>query len=318
MDIVALDAYAANPGDISWEGFRSLGSLTVYDRSAPDEVISRIGGAEIVLVNKIYLDESVFARTPRLSYIGLLSTGYNMVELEAAKAHGITVTNVPDYSTAAVVQHTFALLLELCAHIGHHSQVVREGAWAKNPDFCFWDKPLTELLGKTMGIVGFGRIGTAVARAATAFGMRVLASAKRQRADSGIPGAEMTDLDVLFAESDIISLHCPLTPDNRHMLRAETIAKMRDGVIIINTARGGLINEAELSAALVSGKVAAFGADVLENEPPEPGNPLVHAPNTVITPHIAWAPRETRERLYGIALDNLRAYLEGRPQNVVN
>lgn len=318
MEIVALDVYSANPGDISWDELLALGNVTMYDRTTKDKIVERIGGAEIVLVNKVPLGGDVFSACPGLKYIGLLSTGYDIIDLDAAGAHGITVCNAPAYSTAAVVQHTFALLFELCAHTSVHSSSVREGKWARCPDFCYWDTPLTELSGKTLGVVGFGKIGSAVARAATAFGMNVLACARNPRQESGIDGVQMNDFESLIKNSDIISLHCPQTAESLDMICADTIAKMRDGVIILNTARGGLINEADMSAALKSGKVAAYGADVLKKEPPAPDCPLINAPNTVITPHIAWAPLQTRERLIHIAIENVRAYLRGQPQNKVN
>lgn len=318
MKIVVLDGYAANPGDISWEPLCLLGEAAIYDHTPPEKLAERIGGAEIVIANKTPMGEEIFSKCPSIRYIGLLSTGYNIIDLDAARRHGITVCNVPAYSTAAVVQHTFALLFELCAHTGLHSESVRAGKWSQCRDFCYWEKPLIELAGKTLGVIGFGQIGTGVARAAAAFGMNVLACAKRPREASGIDGVEMTDFETLLRRSDIISLHCPLTPENANMISAGTIAKMKDGVIILNTARGGLVYEPDLAKALKAGKVAAFGADVLTSEPPEESNPLITAPNTVITPHIAWAPQETRERLINIAIENVRAFLDGRPQNIVS
>ncbi len=318
MKIVVLDGYASNPGDISWDDLRSLGDVTIYDRTPPELMLERIGDAELLLVNKTFMDDDLFSKCPKLKYIGVLATGYNTIDVKAAAGHGITVCNVPAYSTHSVVQHTFALLLELCMQTGLHSESVKQGDWSKNPDFCYWRTPLMELSGKTLGVVGFGQIGSAVARAALCFNMRVIACAARPRDSSGIDAVEMLTFDELMRQSDIISLHCPQTQSNLNMICAESISKMRDGVIIINTARGGLINEADLADALKSGKVRAFGADVLAKEPPETDCPLINAPNTVITPHIAWAPYESRARLITISIENVRLYLEGRPQNRVN
>lgn len=318
MKIVVLDGFSANSRDLSWSGLEALGALTVYDRTPRELILERMAGAQAVIINKIPMGEEVFSRCPELKYLGLLSTGYNIVDLEAASAHGVAVCNVPGYSTHAVVQHTFALLLELCMHAGLHSQAVRDGKWSACEDFCFREAPLTELYGKTMGLVGLGAIGSNVAKTALCLGMKVIACASRPRDDSGIPGVEMTDLEGILRRSDIISLHCPLTAENSGMISATAIEKMKDGVMIINTARGGLINEPDLAAALKSGKVAGFGADVLAKEPPSADCPLIGALNTVITPHIAWAPLETRRRLMDIVAENLRLFMEGRPQNVVN
>ena len=317
MKIIVLDGSTANPGDISWDELHSIGDVQIYDRSPRETVVERVGNAEILLVNKVIIDEEILSQCPRLRYIGLFSTGYNIIDLQAAKARQITVSNVPAYSTSAVAQHTFALLLELSAHTALHSEAVKKGRWSDYPDFCFWDKPLTELAGKTLGLVGFGQIGSSVAKVAVAFGMRVLACAKKPRQDSGIEGVQFADYETVLKNSDIISLHCPQTSENLHMINSNSIAKMKDGVVLLNTARGGLINEADLAKALHSGKVSGFGADVLGSEPPDKNCPLIGAPNTVITPHIAWAPLETRERLIGIALENLRAFLRGAPQNTV-
>ena len=317
MKIIVLDGFAANPGDISWDELNSIGDVRIYDRSPRETVAERIGDAEIILVNKVIIDEEIMSQCPKLHYIGLFSTGYNIIDLEAAKSRQITVCNVPAYSTAAVVQHTFALLFELSAHTALHSESVRSGRWSDCVDFCFWDKPLMELAGKTLGLVGFGQIGSSVAKVAVALGMKVLACAKHARQDPGIEGIQFTDYETVLKSSDIISLHCPQTQENLNMINIDSIAKMKDGVVLLNTARGGLINESDLAKALHSGKVSGFGADVLASEPPDKNCPLIGAPNTVITPHIAWAPLETRERLIGIALENLRAFLRGTPQNTV-
>lgn len=318
MKIVILDAYTANPGDISWEPLQALGDVTIYDRTSSDEIIKRVGDAEIVLLNKVPLNETHFIACPNLKYIGLLSTGYNIINLDSATKHGITVCNVPAYSTPSVVQHTFSLLLELSIHTGAHAATVRENKWSKSPDFCYWDAPLTELSGKTLGLIGFGQIGKAVAKVAQCFGMSVVACASKPRIDSDVEGVRMVGLDVLFSMSDVISLHCPQTADTLGMICTESIEKMKDGVMIINTSRGGLVNENDLADALKSGKVAGFGADVLTKEPPEANCPLLGAANTVITPHIAWAPLESRMRLIEVATKNVRKFIEGKTQNNVN
>ena len=316
MKIVILDAYASNPGDLSWEELAAFGDLTVYDRTAPEEVIGRIGGAEIVFLNKTPIGEAVFDACPGLKMIGILATGYNIVDIAAAKRHGVTVCNVPGYSTAAVTQMTFALLLEITQQVGLHSAAVFDGQWQRCPDFCFWNKPLTELSGRTMGLVGYGAIGQAVGKVAMAFGMRLLVTARHKKP---VPeGARFVPPDVLLRESDVVSLHCPQTAENLHLINADTLARMKPGAILLNTARGGLIDEAAVAAALKSGALAAYGADVVSKEPIAADNPLLSAPNCYLTPHIAWAPRETRQRLHHIAAENLRAFLQGHPQNVVS
>ncbi len=318
MKIVVLDDICANPGDISWDALYALGDVKIYDRTPRELLLERIGDAEIILVNKIKMGAEIFSQCPNLRYIGVLATGYNIIDTAAAADYSITVCNVPAYSTPSVVQHTFALLLELCMRTGLHSETVKQGKWHKCPDFCYWDAPLTELSGKTMGLVGFGQIGTAVARVALCFGMNVLACASKPRDSSGIDGVQLVSFQELIEKSDIISLHCPQTPDNYNMISAQSIASMKDGVILLNTARGGLINEADLAKALKSGKVGGFGADVLANEPPLESCPLINAPNTVITPHIAWAPLESRTRLINVSIENVRLFIEGRAQNTVN
>lgn len=320
MKIVILDGYTENPGDLSWEGFESLGELTVYDRTQPTsekDIIGRVGDAEIVIVNKTCITRAVLDACPNIRYIGVLATGYNVVDVAAAKERGIPVCNVPAYGNDAVGQFAIALLLEICHRIGHHDQAVRAGRWGESGDFCFWDYPLIELAGKTMGIIGFGRIGQVTGRIARALGMNVLAY-DQVTSDSGRSLAEYVSLDRLLAESDVISLHCPLFPSTMGIINKDTIAKMKDGVIIINNARGPLIVEQDLADALQSGKVYAAGVDVVETEPIRADNPLLHAKNCIITPHISWAPKESRQRLMDIAVNDLKAFLAGSPINVVN
>lgn len=318
MKIVILDGYTENPGDLSWDGFASLGELTVYDRTQNDEIISRIGDAEIVITNKTPLDENVFAKCPSIRYVGVLATGYNVVDIDAASARNIVVTNIPTYGTTAVAQFTFALLLEVCHHVWEHYLAVKAGEWARRGDFCFWNYPLIELAGKTLGIIGFGRIGQNVAKIAQSFGMNVLAVDEYQNKALENEMVRYTDMDTLLEKSDVISLHCPLLPSTKGIINSKTISKMKDGVIIINTSRGPLIVEEDLSKALSSGKVAYAAVDVVSEEPIKPDNPLLSQPNCIITPHIAWAPKESRKRLMDIAVSNLEAFLNGSPQNVVN
>ena len=301
MKIVILDAYAANPGDLSWDEFAALGELTVYDRTAQEDAAARIGDAEVVFINKVRLTDEIFAACPNLKLVSILATGYNIVDLAAAKRRGITVCNVPGYSTRAVVQMTFALLLEICQQVGLHSGAVHTGRWQTCPDFCFWDRPLIELDGKTMGIVGYGAIGSAVGTVAQAHGMKLLVTARHEKP---VPeGARFVSLPELLAQSDVVSLHCPQTAENAHMIDAGALAQMKDGAILLNTARGGLLDA---------------GMDVVSAEPIRADNPLLTAPNCFLTPHIAWAPLETRRRLQAISAENLRAFLAGKPQNVVN
>ena len=309
--IIVLDGAVENPGDLSWEPLAALGELTVYEYTAPKDVTARIGDAALILTNKTVITADIMAACPNLRYIGVLATGYNVVDIAEAKTRGIVVTNVPAYSTDTVAQFTMALLLEIALHVGHHSRVVHEGKWSACRDFAFWDYPLMELAGKTFGIVGYGSIGKAVAKLAEAFGMKVLAYSRH--------GAEdyHTELDELYAKSDVVSLHCPLTAENIGMINRETIAKMKDGVILLNTARGGLINEADLREALLSGKVYAAASDVVSTEPIKADNPLLGLDNMIITPHIAWAALEARQRLMDVATDNVRQYLAGNVQNNV-
>ena len=284
--IIVLDGAVENPGDLSWEPLAALGELTVHDYTAPQETIARIGDAPVILTNKTVISADVMAACPNLRYIGVLATGYNVVDIAEAKKRGIVVTNVPAYSTPTVAQFTMALLLEIALHVGHHSRVVHEGKWSACRDFAFWDYPLMELQGKTFGIVGYGSIGKAVAKLAEAFGMKVLAYSRHGAEDYHI------ELDELYAKSDVVSLHCPLTAENAGMINASSLAKMKDGVILLNTARGGLINESDLRAALLSGKVYAAASDVVSAEPIKADNPLLGVPNMIITPHIAWAALE--------------------------
>lgn len=310
MNIVILDGSGANPGDLTWAPFEALGHVTVYPRTDPEETLAHLGQAEIAITNKTVLDASIIAAAPNLKYIGITATGYNVVDLDAARQRGIPVCNVPAYSTDAVAQHVFALLLEITNMVGHHSCAVQEGRWVTASSFCFWDAPLTELHGKTLGIIGYGHIGQAVAKIADAFGMRVLACSRTPK-----PG--LVPMEQVLRESDIISLHCPLFQENRGMICRESIAQMKDGVILINTARGPLINEQDLADALRSGKVRAAGLDVIAQEPMAADCPLLNAPNCLITPHIAWAPRETRQRLLDIAAENLHSFLNGQTVNDV-
>ena len=316
MKIVILDAYAANPGDLSWDEFAALGDLTVYDRTAQEDAAARIGDAEVVFINKVRLTDEIFAACPNLKLVSILATGYNIVDRAAAKRRGITVCNVPGYSTRAVVQMTFALLLEICQQVGLHSGAVHTGRWQTCPDFCFWDRPLIELDGKTMGIVGYGAIGSAVGTVAQALGMKLLVTARHEKP---VPeGARFVSLPELLAQSDVVSLHCPQTAENARMIDAGALAQMKDGAILLNTARGGLLDEQAVADALRSGKLLAAGMDVVSAEPIRADNPLLTAPNCFLTPHIAWAPLETRRRLQAISAENLRAFLAGKPQNVVN
>ena len=320
MKIVVLDGYTENPGDLSWGPLEALGELTVYDRTSltdPAEAIARIGDAEIVFTNKTPLTRAVLGACPAVRFIGVLATGYNIVDVACAREKGIPVCNVPAYGTMSVAQYAISLLLEVCGHVGHHSNTVREGRWTRSADFCYWDFPLIELSGKTIGIVGFGRIGRQVGRIAAAMGMRVLATGSRPT-DEGRAIGTYVELDTLLRESDVISLHCPLFADNQGMINRESIAKMKDGVILINNARGGLIVEQDLCDALESGKVAAAAVDVVSAEPIHADNPLLHAKNCLITPHISWAPKESRQRIMDMSADNLAAFLRGEPINVVN
>lgn len=313
MKIVILDGFTANPGDLEWAAFEALGECVVHERTAPADVVPRAIDADIVLTNKTVVDAAAIARLPRLRYIGVLATGYNIVDVGAARARGVPVCNVPEYGTTTVAQAVFALLLELTNRTGHHADTVRQGRWCASPDFCYWDGTLVELSGLTLGIVGYGRIGQAVGRIGQAFGMRLLACRR-----SSVAEPEGADLETVLGASDVVSLHCPLTPETRELIDAARIDRMRPGALLINTARGLLVNEGDLAAALNSGRLGGAGLDVLSVEPPGPTNPLLTARNCVITPHIAWATRSARARLLAAAAANVAAFQRGAPRNVVN
>ncbi|MBC8768521.1 D-2-hydroxyacid dehydrogenase [Arenibacter sp. BSSL-BM3] len=320
MKIVILDGYTLNPGDLSWEKLKDFGELTVYDRTEydNDKIIETIGSAEIVFTNKTPLPKEILKKVPSLKYIGVLATGFNVVDVDTAKELGIVVTNVPSYGTTAVAQMTMALLLEMCHHVGEHNRAVKQGEWSKSKDFCFWNYPLIELDGKTMGIIGFGRIGQATAKLAQAFGMNILTAGSSKKPELETSNCKQVDMDELFANSDVISLHCPLTPETEGIINAGNISKMKDGVMLINTSRGQLIVEKDLKEALDSGKISGAAVDVVSKEPIDKDNELLKAENCIITPHIAWAPKESRSRLLNTALENLEAFLKGKPVNVVN
>ena len=319
MKIVILDGYTENPGDLSWDGLRAFGEVTVYDRTPYEtaEIIRRIGDAEIVITNKTPLCREVLDACPAIRFIAVLATGYNVVDVKAAREKGIPVSNVPAYGTASVAQYAIALLLEITSRVAYHSEAVHAGRWEHADDWTFWDYPLIELAGKTMGIVGFGRIGQTTGRIARALGMTVLASGSRET-EAGRAIAEYTDLDTLLKTSDVICLHCPLFPETAGIINKANIAKMKDGVILINNSRGGLVIEQDLADALNAGKVLAAGLDVVSTEPIRADNPLLTAKNCLITPHISWAPKEARQRILDCTAENLRAFLDGKPVNVVN
>lgn len=317
MNIVVLDGHTLNPGDLSWDALKQLGPCAIHDRTPPEEIIARASGAEVVLTNKTVLMRDTILALPELKYIGVLATGYNVVDTVAAKERGIPVTNVPDYGTPSVAQHTFALLLELAHHAGHHAQTVRDGRWTRSADFCYWDSPLVELNGLTFGVIGFGKIGRAVAKLAEAFGMHVVIHNRSRPAD--LPANyEFVNPDELFSRSDVVSLHCPLTPENKQFVNAERLARMKPTAFLLNTSRGPLLDEQAVANALNSGKLAGAGLDVLSVEPPKADNPLISARNCIITPHIAWATRAARARLMNIAVENIREFVAGRARNVVN
>jgi glycerate dehydrogenase len=320
MKIVVLDGYTENPGDLSWEGLEKLGKLTVYDRSSltdENEAIERIGDADIVYTNKTPITKNVIDACPNIKMISVLATGYNVIDYEYAKKKGIPVTNVPTYGTASVSQFAIALLLEICHHIGHHDKTVHDGKWENCLDWCYWDYPLIELDGKVMGIVGFGRIGQSTGHIAKSLGMKVLAFDKFPN-DSGKEIGEYVDLDTLLNQSDVIALHCPLFPSTKGIINKDNIAKMKDGAIILNNSRGQLVVEQDLADALNSGKIVAAGLDVVSTEPIRGDNPLLKAKNCIITPHISWAPKESRQRIMDCAVENAIAFLAGTPINVVN
>ena len=317
MKIVVLDGYAVNPGDLSWDIIRQFGDLTVYEYTAPQDTVSRLQGADIALTNKTILDAKVLDACPDLKLICVLATGYNVVDCADTKRRGIPVCNVPAYGTDAVAQFTFALLLELCHQVGHHSMAVHDGRWCSNRDFCFWDTPQLELAGKTMGIIGFGRIGRAVGKIAKAMGMQVIAY-NRSRCPEGEAIGTYVDLETLLKTADVISLHCPLTEENAGLINQDTLSMMKDGVILLNTARGPLLDEKAVSDALSSGKLRGAAVDVVSKEPMERSNPLLTAPNCIITPHMAWAPTESRQRILNITANSIAAFLDGKPINTVN
>ncbi|HUL50980.1 MAG TPA: D-2-hydroxyacid dehydrogenase [Candidatus Nitrosotalea sp.] len=316
MKIVVLDGFTLNPGDLSWDDLKALGDCDIFDRTPTAGVVDRAAGAEIVLTNKTIVSREHIEHLPELKYIGVLATGFNIVDVAAARARNIPVTNVPTYGTQSVAQHTIALLLELTQHAGHHAEAVRAGRWTRSPDFSFQEFPLIELAGLTMGIVGLGRIGKAVADLALAFGMNVLATGSKPRPDQS--GIRFVDVETVFRESDVVSLHCPLTPETRNLVNAQRLQRMKPTAFLLNTSRGPLIDEAALAAALNAGRIAGAGLDVLSVEPPPAGNPLFEARNCLITPHIAWATRAARARLMQTAVANVRAFLKGDSVNVVN
>ena len=318
MKIVVLDGYTLNPGDLSWEGLEALGNVTVYERTPAEKVVERARDADAIFTNKVSLTEEQLSQLPALKFIGVLATGYNIVAVEAARQQGIVVSNVPGYGTASVVQLTFALLLELTLHVQRHSDAVMEGRWAKSVDFCFWDYPLIELAGKTMGIIGFGSIGEKVADVATAFGMTVIGSKRHHTDQSHRPNFRWAELPELLAQSDVVSIHCPLLPETKGLINKSTLSMMKPTAFLLNTSRGPIIVEQDLTDALNNGVIAGAGIDVLSAEPPAADNPLFRAENCLITPHIAWATQEARKRLMGMTVENLTAFLEGRPVNVVN
>ncbi|WP_223548002.1 D-2-hydroxyacid dehydrogenase [Aestuariivivens sp. NBU2969] len=320
MKIVVLDGYTLNPGDLCWNALEHYGDLKVYDRTpySNEAILDHIGDAEVVFTNKTPMPKAVLVRCKHIKYIGVLATGYNVVDVGAAKELGITVTNVPAYSTNAVAQFTMALLLEMSHHVGDHNIAVKNGDWITAPDFCFWNSPLIELNGKTIGIIGFGRIGQATAKLAQAFGLKVLFHSRSRKPEMETDSCKYVELDMLFAKSDIISLHCPLFENTKGIINKHNIEKMKEGVMLINTSRGGLVVEEDLASALNSGRVSNAAVDVVSNEPISKDNPLLKAKNCIITPHIAWAPIEARRRLMHIAVENLKAYISGNSVNVVN
>lgn len=317
MKIVILEGLSVNPGDLSWEPIEQLGDVTIYDRTTHEQAAERIEDAQIVLVNKVPITAEIMDTCPNLRLICVLATGYNVIDCDAARSRGIRVCNVPTYGTNAVAQFTFSLLLELCNRVGHHDNLVHNGRWCTCPDFCFWDTTQIELAEKTMGIIGFGKIGKAVGKIAKAFGMNILAY-NRSQSPEGAEIAKYVDLETLLNESDVISLHCPLTEATQNLINQQTIAKMKDGVILINTARGQLLNERDVVAALENGKLRAAAVDVASKEPIEKSNPLLTAPNCIITPHMAWSPVESRQRIIEITAQNIQAYIAGDPIHVVN
>lgn len=317
MKIVILDGYTANPSDYSWKELNSFGEVEIYDRTSRDEVIARAKDADMVLTNKVVLKGETLAQLPQLKYIGILATGYNIIDVEETRARGIVVANVPAYSTDSVAQMTFAHVLNITNRIEHYADQNRKGQWSAAADFCYWDTPLSELAGKTFGIVGLGNIGQKVASIALSFGMRVIALTSK-KAEEMPKGVEKADLEELLTQSDVLSLHCPLTENTREMINRQSLAKMKRGAILVNTGRGPLVNEADVADALAECRLAGYGSDVMSSEPPKADNPLLKQPNAFITPHIAWATAEARGRLMATAIENAKAFIAGKPQNVVN
>lgn len=317
MNIVELDGHAANPGDLSWDSLRELGTLTVYPRTAPDKIVERAKDADIILTNKCNITDGIMGQLPRLKYIGELATGYNNIDVAAAKRRGIVVTNIPAYSTDSVVQMTFAHILNITNRVEHYALMNCSQRWSVNPDFCYWDTPLVELSGKTLGVVGLGNIGMRVAATALAFGLKVVAMTSKD-ASQLLAGMGKVSFDELLSMSDIITLHCPLTKDNYHLFNATRLAMMKPSAILINTARGALVDEAAVAEALHSNRLAAYGADVMEQEPPREDNALLKEPHAYLTPHIAWATKEARTRLMDICVENVKAFINKKPINVVN
>lgn len=319
MKIVVLDGHAMNPGDMTWEGLQALGEVIIYDRSSEDQIIERAKGAEIVLTNKVSLSAHIIEALPELKYIGVMATGYNMIDMDAAKKRDIIVTNVPGYSTPSVVQLTFSLLLELCYRTQRHSDAVMQGKWSASPDFCFWDYPLTELAGKTLGVIGFGSIGQKVADVGEAFGMHILAYSRTQTDQSHRKSFRwIAEREELLAQADIVSLHCPLTPETENLISSESLSLMKPSAILINTSRGGLIDAQALAEALNEERISGAGIDVLAVEPPPADNPLFKAKNCLITPHIAWATKESRLRLMDVVVGNIKSFLDGQAVNVIS
>ncbi|HCE45795.1 MAG TPA: glycerate dehydrogenase [Lentisphaeria bacterium] len=316
-NIVVLDGYALNPGDLSWDGLKALGECRIFERTTADKIVERAKDAEIILTNKTVLDRNTLSSLPNLKYIGVLATGYNVVDVAAATERGIVVANIPAYGTRSVAQLTFALILELAHHAGHHSNTVHDGRWTKSKDFCYWDFPLVELEGLTIGLIGFGRIGQSTAEIAKCFGMKVIACTSNHK-ETSRAGVEITDMETLLRKSDIVSLHCPLTAGNKGFINKSRFEMMKRSAFLINTSRGLLIDEQSLADALSSGRIAGAGLDVLSSEPPKPDNPLLKARNCIITPHIAWATSAARERLMKIAVDNVKAFIDGKPANIVS
>jgi glycerate dehydrogenase len=318
MNIVVLDGYTLNPGDISWDGISKLGNLTVYDRTPEDKILERCRDAEVVFTNKTPLKEAVIKALPRLKYIGVLATGYNVVDIDFARSRGVAVANVPGYGTASVVQMTIALLLELSLHVQEHSDSVRNGDWAKSPDFCYWKFPLVELEGKTLGVIGFGNIGQKVADVATTLGMNIIASSRTRSDQSGRKNFRWAEIPELLKESDVVSIHCPLFSETQGLINSRSLSTMKPSAFLLNTSRGPIVVDEDLANALNDGVIAGAGIDVLSVEPPSADNPLFKARNCIITPHIAWATKEARSRLMRMAQENLSMFLNGKPINIVN